>query len=183
VGEEQKESGLIMTADYYHKTSPFLQAVNEHLEEVIKETRKEVYMMDRSNGELITETNGNPVRLIRRQASMPAFTDKQQYIKLFTQGLPLLMELSAPGLKVFMWVLGHIKPKQDKVELNPGRVAAELNYVVTKPVHDGIKDLINQRIIARAYTGNRNVPAYWINPTVFYNGNRRHLFNKNPKNE
>lgn len=168
-----------MNGSYYHKSNPFLVAVNEFLGEVHKERRREIYLMDRDSHELMTEPNSNDLmRFVHVKGMKTGLSDKQPYIKLFTSGLSMLMRLSAPGLKVFLWILGNAKPKQDLVVLVPVKVAEELGYAVTKPVHDGVKDLIACGVIARAYTGNRNQPAYWINPTVFYNGNRRHLYNK-----
>lgn len=168
-----------MTSDYYHKSSPFQTAVNDLLAPVYKESRKEVYLMDRDSHELMMEPGSSDLmRFVHVKGMKAGLSDKQPYVKVFISGLPLLMKLSAPGLKVLVWILGNLKPKQDKIVLVPVKVAEELAYAVTKPVHDGVKDLMAQGIIARAYTGNRNAPAYWINPTVFYNGNRRHLHYK-----
>jgi hypothetical protein len=162
---------------YYHKTSPFHGVVNEQFGAVQKKSRKEVYLMDSSSHELVTEPGThNLMKLVHVNGMRSELSDSQQYIKLFISALPLIGGLTSPGLKVFMWILANLKPKQDRVSLSPQKVAKELGYAVIKPVHDGVKDLINQKIIARAYTGNRNAPAYWINPTVVYNGNRRHLW-------
>lgn len=166
-----------MHTDYYHKASPFHRVVNEHLGTVEKASRKEVYLMDSSSHELMMEPGSHDLmKLVHVNGMKMGLSDNQQYVKLFISGLPLIMELTIPGLKVFVWLLTNLKPKQDKVVLVPVKAAKDLGYKVTKPVHDGIKDLINHHIIARAYTGNRNAPAYWVNPTVIYNGNRRHLW-------
>lgn len=161
---------------YYHKSNPFLGSVNEFMGEVHKEQRKEVFLMDSSSGEVLHEPG---TRLVYSKGMKAGLSDRQPYIKIFTSGLESLMKLSGPGTKVFLWIVGNIKPKQDRVVLVPARVAKELGYSVTKPVHDAVNDLITNQVIARAYTGTRSQPAYWINPTIFYNGNRRHLYKKN----
>jgi len=166
-----------MPIEYYHKISPFRKDVNNYLDAVRKETKRVVYLMDRDSHELIIEPGSSDLmRLVHVNGSKLSINDNQQYIKLFTSGLPLLKELSAPGLKVFIWILANLKPKQDLIILVPNKVAKELAYKITKPIHDGVKELINHQIIARAYTGNRNNPAYYINPAVIFNGNRRHLW-------
>lgn len=163
--------------EYYHRENPFLEQVNGYLGKVEKESRKDVYLMDRASGDLMIEPDsGSLVKFIRVNGMKSGFNDKQPYIKLFTGGLEALMGLTGPGLKVFLWLLGNLKPKQDRVILVPVQVAKHLNYKSTKPIHDGIKDLMTSNIIARAYTGTRGTPAYWINPTVLYNGNRRNLW-------
>lgn len=168
-----------MQGEYYHKISPFHAEVNEFLETELKEHRQQAYIMDVESYELVTEPDSKELMKIMHSTGIrETFKDRQPYVKMFIQGLPLLMKLSTPGLKVLLWILGNIKPKNDQIVLLPIRVAKELGYTVTKPVHDGVKDLIAQNIIVRAYTGDRNAPAYWINPTVFYNGNRKHLYNK-----
>ena len=160
---------------YYHKSNPFLGAVNEFMGEVHKEQRKEVFLMDSTSGEVLNEPG---TKLVYSRGVKSGLSDRQPYIKIFTSGLPALMKLTGPGTKVFLWIVGNIRPKQDRVILVPVKVAKELGYAVTKPVHDAVNDLITNQVIARAYTGNRNQPAYYINPTIFYNGNRRHLYKK-----
>lgn len=168
-----------MDNGYYHKSNPFLGAVNEFMGEVYKESRREVYLMDNTSGELLNNPGTQEyAKLVYTKGIKAGLSDKQPYIKIFTSGLQSLMKLSGPGTKVFLWIVGNVKPKQDKVILVPLKVASELGYAVTKPVHNAINDLIANGVIARAYTGNRNAPAYWINPTIFYNGNRRHLYKK-----
>lgn len=171
--------------DYvYHKVSPFAGQVNDHLEMVQKQSRKEVYLMDSASHELLADPKGGGLlKLMHMNGTKAGLSDGQQYIKLFITGLPLLMQLSSPGLRVFVWILSHIKPKQDHIILIPNKVSKEIGYAVNKPVHDGINDLLRRGVIARKYTGTRNAPGYWINPTIFFNGNRRHLFNETLKKE
>jgi hypothetical protein len=163
--------------EYYHKANPFLRQVNGYLGKADKEIRKDVYLMDSKSGDLITEPDsGNLVKMVRVNGIKTAFSDNQPYVKIFIEGLDVLMKLSGPGIKVLLWIIGSVKPKQDRIILVPAQVANKLEYKQTKPVHDGIKDLISNGIIARAYTGVRGTPAYWINPTILYNGNRRSLW-------
>lgn len=161
---------------YYHKSNPFLGSVNEFMGEVHKEQRKEVFLMDSSSGEVLHEPGS---RLVYSKGMKAGLSDRQPYIKIFTSGLESLMNLSGPAVKVLIWIMKNIKPKQDRVLLAPTKVAKELGYAGAKPVHDAVNDLITNQVIARAHTGSRSQPAYWINPTIFYNGNRRHLYKKN----
>ena len=162
-------------AGYYHKSNPFLGSVNAFMGEVYKESRKEVYLLDSNSGEVLQEPGA---KLVYSNGMKAGLSDRQPYIKIFTSGLENLMKLTGPGTKVLIWIMKNVRPKQDRVILVPGVVSKELGYKNTKPVHDAVKDLITNGVIARAYTGNRNSPAYFINPTIFYNGNRRHLYTK-----
>lgn len=158
--------------DIYYKENPFLPELRQRVKSVVKSRRHKGPIMT-YEGDFLRDDNG-VITVTTSSGRYPSFEDDDQYIKFYLENIPLLRNISAPGIQVFSHILECLKPKNDVVYLNSAQIAKKLEISRTH-VYTGIKSLCNVRMIARAYTGKRKSVAYWINPNVFYNGNRQHL--------
>jgi hypothetical protein len=166
-------------AEFYHKENPFIKDLRKQVR-VIMRSKKQVGPIMNGEGEFISDDNGL-VMVTTHTGIYPSFEDDNEFIKLYVDNVKVLREISPAGILVFTHVLEASKPKQDMVYLNASSIADKLKISRTY-VYDGIKSLCTQLVLARAFTGKRSMVAYWINPTIFYNGNRQHLLIK-PKSK
>lgn len=97
------------------------------------------------------------------------FNDRGKFTKIFNSGRIKLSELSAPGVKVLCYIMMHLTPNKEELYLHTSEVAKEMGYKNQKNVYDGIVDLLNLGLLARK-TGTQ--PVFWINPNMYFNGNR-----------
>lgn len=162
-------------AEFYHKENPFIKELRKQVR-VIMRSRKQVGPIMNADGEFVQDDNGL-VMVTTHTGTFPSFEDDNEFIKLYIDNIKVLRTISAAGILIFTYVLEVSKPKQDLVYLNSSVIAEKLNISRTY-VYDGIRSLCTEQVIARAYTGKRSAVAYWINPTIFYNGNRQHLLLK-----
>ncbi|RZK31742.1 MAG: hypothetical protein EOO61_17670 [Hymenobacter sp.] len=61
-----------------------------------------------------------------------------------------------------------MRPKSDKIEFLPDECLEHTKYKSVKQIYDGLASLLECKIIARGY----NEYTYFINPLVFFNGDR-----------
>jgi hypothetical protein len=163
-------------AEFYHKENPFIKELRKQVR-VIMRSRKQVGPIMNADGEFVQDDNGL-VMVTTHTGAFPSFEDDCEFIKLYIENIKVLRTISAAGILIFTYVLEASKPKQDLVYLNSSVIAEKLDISRTY-VYDGIRSLCAEQVLARAYTGKRSAVAYWINPTIFYNGNRQHLLLKN----
>ncbi len=128
--------------------------------------------MSQESGDIMTnQEDGSLLKMVKVSGQRTWVSDPKSYIKLYTERIPELILLKTPAVKLFFHILATVKPKQDHIIISPVIVAKELGYNTTKRIHDGIKELIKIKIIAKT---NKHT-IYWINPNIFFNGDRRSL--------
>lgn len=159
-------------SEVYHKENPFIHELRRQVKLIMK-SRKRVGPIMNTLGELITDEEGL-VTVTTHTGSFLSYEDNEPFIKFYIEHIGILRKITAPGLLIFTYVLEASKPKQDVIHLNSMEVAQKLGISRTYAYH-GIKSLCDENVIARKFTGKRSAAYYWINPTVFYNGNRHHL--------
>jgi hypothetical protein len=75
--------------------------------------------------------------------------------------------LSDRGFKMLVYVMQKLPKNAEIVEIVPADYMTEFGVSSIQTVYNAIKDLMDRGCLAR-YKPNR----YWINPSVFFNGNR-----------
>lgn len=92
----------------------------------------------------------------------------------------LLPELNKPALIILMHILNHLRWKQDYLEI---RYYEKFNsekpyelYMSKSSFYVGINTLIQHAIIAKRLSRDK---TYWINPSMFFLGNRLTTFPNN----
>ena len=94
--------------------------------------------------------------------------DEEKFVKMFTSEIKSLFNLSSAGIRVFGYVMSILRPNQDKIIIRTKECCKYVGYSSETPVRAGIGDLIKNGFLARTeYT-----EEYYINPMLFFNGNR-----------
>lgn len=144
-----------------HLKSPF---ISDLLEIEVSKRRKIVagkspnLIINSDTGEL----EGHQVFAINEKV------DKETFIKIYEKGLSSLFNLSKAGLKVFGFFTKVAKPNKDYVIFEIDECKDYTGYKTDKPVLKGIAELIEGKLIARS----KYHFKYFINPSMFFNGNR-----------
>lgn len=91
----------------------------------------------------------------------------EEFIKVFTSKLQKFFDLSPTGIRVFCYISKILK-YEDYFNLDWEEAMKYTKYKSKVSIINGLIELLNADIIAR---GN-NPYFYYINPTIFYKGNR-----------
>jgi len=94
--------------------------------------------------------------------------DKAKFMKVFMTGLSNWFDLSKAGIKVFAYVANQIEPNRDTFMFSLERCKNFTGYKSDKMIFSGLAELAENKFIARG----ENPFIYYINPTVFFNGDR-----------
>lgn len=144
-----------------HKKSPFIDDLLE-----IEVSKRRKIVAGKSPNLII---NGNTGEVEGHQVfAINEKVDKETFIKIYEKGLTSLFNLSKSGLKVFGYFTKIAKPNKDYVIFEIDECKEYTGYKTDKPVLKGVAELIEGQLIARS----RYHYKYFINPSMFFNGNR-----------
>lgn len=93
--------------------------------------------------------------------------DKDQFVKIFHAHLSAIFDLSKCALKIFSYI-ASITQYDDKIIFNLKKCCEYTGYKGSESIYKGLAELCNAEIIAR--TTDYNI--YYINPQLFYRGDR-----------
>jgi hypothetical protein len=114
--------------------------------------------------------------------------DDEQFVKLFTQNLRLFFDLSSGTIKLLQVLLSQVQraPNTDKVMLN---VAIAQDYFTETPdvtetmskasFFRAVKELLDKQFIAETMLSG----LFFINPSLFFNGDRVRFVNEIRRNK
>jgi hypothetical protein len=157
----------------YHRENPFLYDMASSLPEKQYRVGNKVVIRDSDNPDkFVTDENGDILVVKGRGPVIKGPVDTKSYFKVFSDAVPMLMNLTRSGWEMFLYVALHLPPKKDKIYINAENARVYLNYKSTVSVHNGLSDLQSHKIISKAYSGKRGHLCFWINPDVIFNGNR-----------
>lgn len=94
--------------------------------------------------------------------------DEDQFAKLYISNLSQLNELSTAGVRVLTYILTRLKPNLAEVIFKIEDCMTHCKYKSKNSVYKGLTELINAQIVARGWADS----IIFINPLVFFNGNR-----------
>lgn len=94
--------------------------------------------------------------------------DETKFAKLYLSQFAGFWELTKPAIRVFDYILQNLVPKKDIVWLDMDEALKYTQYSKTKSIYEGLAKLVELGIIARS----SNHMKYFINPTMFFNGDR-----------
>lgn len=98
--------------------------------------------------------------------------DPVSYIKLFKNNLPMLGDLSTPGLKLLVYLMYYAPINNNRVNIDLRHCMQFSGYSAKSQYYRGVVELLTKRIIARAVGQDG---AFYTNPNVFFNGDRTKL--------
>jgi len=144
-----------------NKENPFLNETLYHVEKgkksVLFGNKEGDYIMDKEG-----EAVGHSVFVKRIDV------DKAQFAKIYINNLASWFELSKTGIRIFAYILNNLKPNNDNFIFSYESCMEYTGYKTRKSIADGIRELIENDFIARGI----NQYIYFINPTIFFNGDR-----------
>ncbi|MCB2380567.1 MULTISPECIES: hypothetical protein [Hymenobacter] len=148
-----------------NRTNPFLEKALQEIQPTRKfraATRTDESAMlqafDPATGDVLGHT------MFVRQVEV----DETQFTKLYLSQFESFWELNRAAIRIFGYIMHKMRPKSDKVEFLPDECLEYTKYKSVRQVYDGLASLLECKIIARGY----NEYTYFINPLVFFNGDR-----------
>jgi hypothetical protein len=144
-----------------NKINPFLEDTLQHIEKGEK-----TLLFGQKNPDLIIDSDSQVKghSLFARKVTV----DKAKFMKIFMTGLSNWFDLTKAGIKVFAYVANQISPNRDTFDLDFDECKAFTGYKSDKMIFSGLAELMENKFIARG----PNPFKYYINPTVFFNGDR-----------
>lgn len=150
-----------LSAHPFNKSNPFLQETLHHIEK----GERTVFFSDRRADLLIDHegtVKGHSL-FARKQA-----VDKAQFTKIFNTSLFSWFDLSKAAIRVFAYIVETLDKNEDSFEFDLESCKVFTKYSATNSILSGLAELVDNRFIAR---GNHPY-KYFINATIFFNGNR-----------
>ena len=149
-----------------NRENPFLkEAVQQIQSGIVKKykntsgtSRGAILQAVNSEGELVGHTS------FIRQIEV----DEQQFTKIYLSQFSAFFELNSQSIKVFGYIMTKLMPKQDFFIFDLEECLEYTGYKSGQSVYNGLSGLIGSSIIAR---GKKDY-LYFINPMVFFNGDR-----------
>lgn len=144
-----------------NKVNPFLADTVQHIEKGEK-----TLLFGQKNPDLIIDSDSQIKghSLFARKVQV----DKAKFMKVFMTGLSNWFDLSKAGIKVFAYVANQVEPNRDSFIFSLERCKDFTGYKSDKMIFSGLAELAENKFIARG----ENPFIYYINPTVFFNGDR-----------
>lgn len=94
--------------------------------------------------------------------------DEQQFTKIYLSQFSAFFNLNTQAIRVFGYVMSKLNPKQDYFFFDLDECLEYTKYKSGQSVYNGLSCLISSEIIAR---GKKDY-IYYINPMMFFNGDR-----------
>lgn len=154
-----------VTKHEVHAKNPFIEKA---MEEISVRQRKEMIRRTKEGeGLLIVSERSGEVE--GHTAFMRYIeVDEAQFAKLYLSELSALFDLTKPAIRVLAYLLSALKPNKDTVLFIMDDCIEYTKYKGKKDVLSGLSCLIESKIIARS----KQEFIYFINPLIFFNGNR-----------
>jgi hypothetical protein len=120
--------------------------------------KKDEAIINLSDGEL-----KNDVLL----AGKSRYVDAEHFVKIFVNEIQAIFDLSKSAQKVFGYMLSRVK-YDDLLHFDIENCLKETGYKSKPPMFSAIGELLEKEFIAKT----KNQFVYWINPKLFYKGDR-----------
>ena len=162
----KKNSPYVLGSHELNRENPFLKEAIEQIQSgIVKKykntsgtSRNAILQAVNSEGELVGHTS------FIQQIEV----DEQQFTKIYLSQFSAFFELNSQSIKVFGYIMTKLMPKQDFFIFDLEECLEYTGYKSGQSVYNGLSGLIGSSIIAR---GKKDY-LYFINPMVFFNGDR-----------
>ena len=102
--------------------------------------------------------------------------DTYKFTRLYGKGVmnlwPRAMRWDLKTTRMFLWLMQNMRKGQDLIEIDPFLVMGELNLTKRKEVEQAVRALVDDGVLAVHIDA---VNHFWINPSLFYSGDRTEL--------
>lgn len=148
------------------KENPFIEktveAVSDHTIVQRKFARTEMKnkaaIVNYENGEVVGETALMTYKTV----------DNEQFAKVYTKGMARWSGMTPSTANVFEYILNQLKPNADTVMIYEPVFLDENENISKNSYYRAMAWLIKNEFLAKSVYPN----VYYINPTLFFNGNR-----------
>ena len=132
-------------------------------------TKKGMELHDKA---MVDPDTGEAVPLYTMPKQQVVMHDSKSYVKVFMDTGDLVRELSPAATKVYLYVIFNMRINYDLVYLNAADVCEWAGFSGAT-FYRAVEELLNRKFIARKLG---SYLEYWIDPNIFYNGDRVKLF-------
>jgi hypothetical protein len=94
--------------------------------------------------------------------------EKEQFVKVFVKNLELFFSLNQPATRVLMYIFYRLEAGKDYILFDMEEALKYTKYSSKNSVTQGLSCLIESKLLARS----KKNYLYYINPLVFFNGDR-----------
>lgn len=157
----KRKKELMNISDFSRNSS------NPYLKNLIVPKTMRLNLKGELNNEAIINLKTNELNEEAIFFSTKKKVETEEFIKIFTSQLQTLFDLSLAGIRVFCYISKILK-YEDYFNLDWNEAMKYTGYSSKVSITKGLVELLNANIIAK---GN-NPYFYYINPTIFYKGNR-----------
>ncbi len=152
-----------------HDHNPFVeQALEEIQKQVVRRTKviKPNESLSKQVQQIVVNIDGEPVGYGTFMQYIEV--DEERFAKVYLSQFAAFWELSKPAIRVFGYIISTLKPGQDRIIFRMDKALSYTKYSHRSHILTGLSTLAECGIIARtSYEF-----EYFINPLVFFNGNR-----------
>lgn len=152
------------------ESNPFVEeAINNIEKQVVRKTK--VIRPDRTlakQAQLVVSNTDTGEQIGFGAFMQYVEVDEEKFAKVYISQFAAFWELSKPAIRVFGFILTIVKPGADSFILRMDKALSYTKYAHRKMVLSGLADLVKNGIIARS----KYEDEYFINPLVFFNGDR-----------
>lgn len=150
-----------------YEQNPFLA----HTSEVVKIGYKTVWVAGDGDRVIVNRNTGETMGTV---VGMRRAVDRQEFVKLYAEGVGAILNLKAAGKKVFQLIYEEISAGggigKDRIFLKYETLDDEIQAGMSRATfYNGIKDCLTNKIIAQT---KMDTSLYFINPAFVFNGNR-----------
>ena len=145
--------------------NPFVESA---LKEIQENTVKKVQYINgsRSAENVVVNQDGEIIAQSRFVRYIEV--DEEKFAKIYLSQFGAFWDLSKTAIKVLGYVLNNLIPNKDIVYIDIQDAMKYTGYREEKSLYKGIAELVNADIIARS----TSYIKYFINPLIFFNGDR-----------
>lgn len=144
------------------KTNPFIDdlitEVKIKTKNIIAGSSDKLLVVSQDTGQV--EGHTQFVKMVKR--------DTTQFIKFFTSKLTSFFELSKRAQKILSYIMNKTMVGKDYVYFEYSECTDYTGYTSHTTINSALAELIEKKIIARSLSNFK----YFINPTIFFNGDR-----------
>ncbi len=149
-----------------YETNPFIEQSLEIVSENI--TRKYQRSSGQSQQAILHAIDENGKVIGHTTFVRQIQVDEQQFVKIYLSRFEAFFNLSQCSIRIFGYILNNLKPNQDMILFDIDKCKEYTKYKTVKPIYKGLTELIESEIVARS----KFEYVYYINPMIFFNGNR-----------
>lgn len=100
-----------------------------------------------------------------------AWADIEKPVKMYSGIVDKVMDLSTPGMKMFLYILANLGVNEEKVYISNSSAMLFCGYSRPKDVYKGMIELLDRGMLAKT----KEQYLYWVNPEYMFKGNKSKL--------